>query len=208
MPLQNRVHPSGDLKAVSDRGLFLGNRGGEIHDETSRTLHPKRRWASKQWICCVLSFKDRQRTVMGNSYTELFFMDEVTALAAGHRPCFECRRKDAVSFATAWGSDTTRTSAAQMDAILHAERLDGKSKRVHQIDWEDLPVGAIVATNNQFIAKSGDGPLIWSFEGYRLADSQLTAALQRQVNCLTPPSVLTALKRGYQPHWHPSAMQE
>jgi len=93
MPLQNRVDPFGELFADRSRGLFLGNRGGRLHDD-DRALG-RRRWASRQWICCRLEFKDRHRKVWGKSYTELFFLDEVTALAAGHRPCFECRRNDA-----------------------------------------------------------------------------------------------------------------
>jgi hypothetical protein len=93
MPLQNRVDPFGALFATPARGLLMGNRGGRLHD-AQRKLGT-RRWASKQWICCVLDFNEWHRKVWGDSYTELFFLDEVTALAAGHRPCFERRRKDA-----------------------------------------------------------------------------------------------------------------
>ena len=100
MPLQNRVSPFGELFAASARGTLLGNRGGRIHRD-DRTLG-KRRFASRQWICCVLEFKGRRRKVWGDSYTELFFLDEPTALAAGHRPCFECRRAEARAFADAW----------------------------------------------------------------------------------------------------------
>ncbi len=96
MPLQNRVTPFGELAVTPARGTLMGNRGGRIHSD-SRTLG-RRRWASRQWICCVLKFKNRQRDVWGRYYTELFFLDEVTAFAAGHRPCFECRRKDAEQF--------------------------------------------------------------------------------------------------------------
>ena len=131
MPLQNRVDPFGELFATPARGtLFMGNRGGRIHTD-ERTL-TTRRWASRQWICCVLDFKGRQRDVWGRYYTELFFLDEVTALAAGHRPCFECRRKDAEDFADAW---RRRSSCARGRArrtwtsVLQAERLDGRAKR-------------------------------------------------------------------------------
>ena len=88
-PLQNRVDPFGALHATPERGRLMGNRGGRIHDETQRI--GRRRWASRQWIACVCEFKGRQRKVFGASYSELFFRDEPTALAAGHRPCFECR---------------------------------------------------------------------------------------------------------------------
>src|SRR5262249_5883937 len=100
MPLQNRVTPFGALVATSARGTIYGNRGGRFHRD-DRTLGT-RRWASRQWICCVLSFKGRRHEVWGRRYTALFFVDEVTALAAGHRPCFECRRAAATAFAEGW----------------------------------------------------------------------------------------------------------
>ncbi len=96
MPLQNRVDPFGNLLATPARGTLMGNRGGKFHTDDRKLT--RRRWASRQWICCVLDFKGRQRDVWGRFYTELFFLDEVTAFAAGHRPCFECRRKDAERF--------------------------------------------------------------------------------------------------------------
>ena len=114
MPLQNRVSPFGELFATPARGLLMGNRGGRIHDDKRQLA--SRRWASRQWICCVLDFKNRQRKVFGAGYSELFFLDEVTALAAGHRPCFECRRRDAIAFAEYWSKP--RPSAPQMDAVL------------------------------------------------------------------------------------------
>src|SRR5579863_10770447 len=100
MTLQNRVDPFGNLNAVAARGTMFGNRGGRFHTD-SKTL-TARRWASRQWICCLLDFKGRQRDVWGRFYTELFFLDEVTAFAAGHRPCFECRRQDALRFRQAF----------------------------------------------------------------------------------------------------------
>src|ERR1700759_2381145 len=101
MPLQNRIDPFGELFATPARGTMFGNRGGRIHTDGTRLT--KTRWPSRQWICCLLDFKGRQRDVWGRYYTELFFLDEVTALAAGHRPCFECRRTDAEQFAGLWG---------------------------------------------------------------------------------------------------------
>src|SRR5271154_4927188 len=116
MPLQNRVSPHGELFASPARGSLFGNRGGRFHTD-ARTL-TARRWASRQWICCVLDFKNRRRNVWGRFYTELFFLDEPTALAAGHRPCFECRRQDANVFREAWGRGwrcRATPSAPQMD---------------------------------------------------------------------------------------------
>src|ERR1700694_103678 len=122
MPLQNRVTPSGELLAVASRGLFMGNRGGRFHRD-DRSLGA-RRWVFRQWICWVTQFKQRHRAVWGNGYTELFFLDEPTALAAGHRPCFECRRRDAVAFAASWAAarhQLVPPRAAEMDRVLHAE---------------------------------------------------------------------------------------
>src|SRR3984893_16441108 len=116
MALQNRVDPFGDLIATPARGLLFGNRGGRFHRDP-QTLG-NRRWASRQWICCVLEFKNRRRKVWDTGYTELFFLDEPTALAAGHRPCFECRRRDAEAFRKAF-NERAWVSAPEMDAVLH-----------------------------------------------------------------------------------------
>src|ERR1700756_86958 len=133
MPLQNRINPFGELFATPARGTLFGNRGGRFHTD-AKTLRV-RRWVSRRWICCVLDFKGRRRDVWGRFYTELFFLDEPTALAAGHRPCFECRRKDAEAFAEMWrtaGGFGARPSADQMDEVLHHERLNGRAKRLHR----------------------------------------------------------------------------
>ena len=122
MPLQNRVTPFGELISTSARGTLMGNRGGKFH-ATNRAL-TGRRWVSRQWICCVLEFKNRQRDVWGRYYTELFFLDEVTAFAAGHRPCFECRRRDAELFAQLFSGKSYPASAGSMYEMLHAERFN------------------------------------------------------------------------------------
>src|SRR5215831_7590036 len=125
MPLQNRVTPFGEIVAVPERGLLMGNRG-IIHDPATRRLN--RRWASKAWIICLCEFRGVRRKVMATrSWTELFFLDEATALAAGHRPCFYCRRREANRFRAAWaaGHGAPLPTAAQMDAVLHSERLQG-----------------------------------------------------------------------------------
>jgi hypothetical protein len=201
-PLQNRVFPDGEIVATAARGTFYGNRGGRIHDPATQLLHPTKRWASRQWICCVLQFKARRRPLMGPGYTEMFFLDEITALAAGHRPCFECRRQDALRFAHAWRNDGTRETAPEMDRVLQGQRLDGRSKRTVARAWSDLPQGAMIAHQGQFIAKSSHGPLVWSMQGYRKTATGLEANI---VDCLTPESILTTLTNGYAPQWHPSA---
>lgn len=178
----------------------MGNRGGRIHD-----AHRKlglRRWSSKQWICCVLDFNNRHRKVWGDSYTELFFLDEVTALAAGHRPCFECRRKDAEHFAALFSGKAKRASAPAMDLVLHAERLDGKEKRLHCRDIDELPDGAMIARDGEAFAVRGKHLLHWTARGYDAAQPRWRAI---QVDVLTPPSMLKVLAGGYRPRWHASA---
>lgn len=197
MPLQNRVTPFADLVVEPARGLMMGNRGGRIHD-AARKLGT-RRWASKQWICCVLDFKARQRAVWGDSYTELFFLDEVTALAAGHRPCFECRRKDAQAFA---GFFPRVHTAPEMDVVLHRERLDGKAKRTHRRVIDTLPDGAMIAQGGEAFAVRGRHLLRWTPEGY---DKTQPRPRGTDVEVLTPASILKVLERGYAPLWHPSA---
>jgi len=203
MPLQNRVTPFGDLVADSARGLFMGNRGGRFH--TDAKMLTARRWASRQWICCVLDFKGRQRDVWGRFYTELFFLDEPTALAAGHRPCFECRRNDALAFAEKWRQAhrlRTRPKAAEMDQVLHGERLRGRAKRLHRRNSDALPDGAFVALEDAPYAVRGDVLLRWTAQGYATRKKRPRAIA---VDVLTPPAILAVLSAGYRPHWHPSA---
>src|SRR3978361_179913 len=128
MPLQNRVTPLGEIVSTPQRGLFTGNRG-IIHDPATKTLL-NRRWSSKAWLTCVCEFRSRRRDVMGTrSWTELFFLDEATALAAGHRPCFYCRHDEANRFRAAWeeGNGVVNVRAPGIDQALHAERLNGKA---------------------------------------------------------------------------------
>jgi hypothetical protein len=200
MPLQNRVDPFGELLAGPARGLLMGNRGGRLHDD-NRTLGT-RRWMSRQWICCKLEFNDRHRKVWGNSYSELFFLDEVTALAAGHRPCFECRRRDAEKFAALFSGKRTRATAAAMDRVLHTERLDGKAKRLHRAEIDTLPDGAMIAAGADAFALWGTRLLRWRPSGY--AESQRRPR-GTDVDVLTSPSIVAVLAAGYRPLWHPSA---
>jgi hypothetical protein len=200
MPLQNRVDPFGSLFADPARGLLMGNRGGRLHDEHRKL--GARRWTSKQWICCRLDFNNRHRDVWGDSYTELFFLDEVTALAAGHRPCFECRRKQAEQFAAQFSRGKPRARAAAMDAVLHAERLAGKAKRSHRRAIDTLPDGAMIALGGGAFAVRGNCLLRWTPSGYGRARPRPRGT---QVDVLTPPSILAVLSRGYQPLWHPSS---
>ena len=181
----------------------MGNRGGRFHTD-GKTL-TRRRWASHQWICCVLEFKGRRRDVWSSSYTELFFLDEPTAFAAGHRPCFECRRKDAEAFAEKW-REVRRLRrppyAAEMDDVLHAERLLGRTKRLHRRNIGELPDGAIAEFDGAAFAIRGDTLLHWTPEGYHARKSR---PRRIAIDVLTPPAILEILSAGYEPRWHPSA---
>jgi hypothetical protein len=203
MPLQNRVTPSGDIIATPHRGMFTGNRG-IIHDPATKTLLT-RRWASRAWLTCVCEYKGRRRDVMGGrSWTELFFLDEATALAAGHRPCFFCRRDDANRFRAAWeaGNGVAGILADQIDVVLHRERLNGRAKRLHALPApiERLPDGTMVALSGESYLVVKSDLLRWSFDGYYGAAVGAGPAM-----LLTPPSTLRALQAGYRPVLHPSA---
>jgi hypothetical protein len=203
MPLQNRVIPTGDIIATPERGLFVGNRG-IIHDPATRTLLTKR-WSTPAWLTCVIEFRGRRRKVMARrSWTELFFLDEATAFAAGHRPCFYCRRDDANRFRAAWedGNGRRELLAPDIDAVLHRERLDGRGKRLHTLPMPlaKLPDGAMVqAGGDSFVIAQGRA-LRWTPGGY----SEVSGALQDPM-LLTPPSTLRAFVAGYRPLLHPSA---
>jgi hypothetical protein len=206
MPLQNRVDPFGELVATPERGLFMGNRGGRFHRD-DRTLGG-RRFASRAWICCRLAFKERHREVWGRGYTELFFLDEVTAFAAGHRPCFECRRADAQAFADCWADAfglAAPPRAAEMDRVLHAERLDGRRQRLHRMEPGELPDGAMVQSDaGHALAVSNGSVRPWTPSGYGPPAPRENA--HGTAPCvLTPPAIVAVLRAGYRPHWHPSA---
>jgi hypothetical protein len=210
MPLQNRVTPLGDIIATPHRGMFTGNRG-IIHDPATKTLL-RRRWASRAWLTCVCEFRGRRRKVMGGrSWTELFFLDEATACAAGHRPCFFCRREEANAFRAAWerGNHVSGLRAADIDEVLHRERLDGSRKRLHAIDVPllKLPDGAMVqAGERSFLIVQGQA-LAWSPAGYRKPNEAIARVLEanERAMLLTPPSTLRAFSAGYRPLLHQSA---
>jgi hypothetical protein len=214
-PLRNRVTPEGEIVATAHRGLLMGNRGGALH-LPDRTLGA-RRWVTKQWIACVLEFRGRHRQVMQpKRYTELFFLDEATALAAGHRPCFECRRADAERFAELWAQSqghaqgrSGRERAPAMDEALHAERLDRRGgKRTFRARGADLPSGTFVRYGR---AGEGTRPCLivgnhlaaWHPSGYTSLISPATTG--EIVDVLTPPSIVAVLSAGYRPMLHPSA---
>lgn len=197
MALQNRVTPFGEVVALPGRGTMMGNRG-ILHDEDRRIV---RAFAVKRWIACVLEFRGRYRTVMTpHRYTELFFLDEAAALSAGHRPCAECRRADYNRFRELWSRTIGGANDADsMDLRLHAERLDGKKKRVVRADVSSLPDGAYVALDGKAHLVLGEALLEWSESGYRAARTRPTRGL---VEVLTPQTIVRIIAAGYRPAIH------
>jgi hypothetical protein len=202
MHLQNRVTPFGEIVAISQRGMFTGNRG-IIHDPATKTLL-NRRWATKTWLVCSCEYKGRRRAVMASrSWTELFFLDEAVAFAAGHRPCFFCRRAAAERFRDCWAAAKggLRPSAKTIDGVLHQERIERGCKRIHPIPGPlaELPDGAmVVAAGSAFTLHSGRAHR-WTNEDYAPPER-----LRHADGLLTPPSTLMALASGYRPVLHPS----
>jgi hypothetical protein len=202
MPLQNRVKPTGEIVVHPSRGTFTGNRG-IIHDPATRTLL-KKRWSTDAWLTCVLDFRGRRRRVMERrSWTELFFLDEATAFAAGHRPCFFCRRDDANRFRAAWekGNRTGEVLAPEIDAVLHRERFTS-AKKLHPLPKpiDKLPDGTMVQAGEECFLIVGGKPFAWSPDGYLATKRDLSEA-----KLLTPPSVVRAFAAGYRPVLHGSA---
>lgn len=209
MALQNRVDPFGEVVATAARGTMFGNRGGRFHTPGRRLT--QRRWVNRQWICCMLEFRGRRREVMSPvSYTELFFLDEATAFAAGHRPCFECRRGDALLFRDAFVRGNGHllleadVHAAKIDRILHQERLaPGGRKRTFKAPLAALPNGTMVVApgSAHSAALLWDGALYpWSFEGY----GEPTTAPDTVAAVLTPRAAVGAFRAGYVPGVHAS----
>jgi hypothetical protein len=207
MALQNRVDPAGAIRTDPARGLFMGNRGGPLHDNDRRIVRPHK---SQSWIICLTSFKNRRRPLMQpGRYTELFFTDEATALSAGHRPCFECRRKDALAFAGAMarGRSVDSFKASEIDDLLHRERrlpIEHPSRGVAPEQVAFLPNGVFLTDGVRYLLVLNGRLLHWSYAGYTaISQDDLTAisGFQR----LTPASTATAIRHGYRPILHPSA---
>jgi hypothetical protein len=205
MPRQNRVTPFSELIATNARGTLMGNRG-ILHDERRQIRRP---FVGTRWIICVLEFKNRHRTVMTpNRYTELFFLDEATALAAGHRPCAECQRARYLEFREAWtaanrGSARTTPSATEIDTVLHAERLEsGRAKRTYREQPTRLPSGVMMADDESrawLVLQDTLRP--WTPGGYGAPQPMGS----RAVHVLTPRSIVRAIRRGFRVDVHPSA---
>lgn len=207
MPLRNRVTPFNDIVAVAARGTLMGNRG-RLHDEQGAL--GGRLYTTRSWVACVLQFKDRHRPVMqAGRYTELFFLDEPTALAAGHRPCGQCRHADYQRFLAAWRAGNERPAASldEIDRQMQDERFDRRTRRQKRFaaDIATLPDGSMVSLPLEpgaaFLLWQGR-LLEWAATGYHSC-RRLPATLAVEV--LTPRSTVLALAAGYQPAPHPTA---
>jgi hypothetical protein len=189
MPLQNRVTPLGDLIATPARGLVYGNRGC-LHGDEGRI---RRRWATRRWIACRLEYRGWHRgpLLQPGKFTELFFLDEATAFAAGHRPCALCRREDYVRFGELFPGPST---ADAMDEQLHHERVDGRGRRFHEAALDDLPDGALVLEDGEPWLVLGSQLLRWTPAGY----AERSPRKIGQATVITPPSLVAVLAAGWE----------
>jgi hypothetical protein len=204
VPLQNRVTPLGELVADPARGLVYGNRGC-LHDAAGRIRRP---YGVKRWIACRLEFRGRRRSPLmrPGRFTELFFLDEVTAFAAGHRPCAECRRQDYDRFAGLWLDLHGERGADAIDARLHEERVDPvtRTHRLHTAALDELPDGAFVLDRGAPKLVLGTSLLSWTPAGYERPERRPEGA----ATLVTPPSLVAVLRSGWEsavPVLHPSA---
>jgi len=209
MPLQNRVNPFGGLDAVQARGAWLGNRG-ILHNDDKQIVSL---WRSKAWITCRLRFKSVHRVVFSpHTWSELFFLDEATAFAAGHRPCAYCRRKRYSEFKQAWCSANASLIAlphppvTEIDLQLHAQRVTrGGTKVTHRERFGSLPTGTFVV-RERTPCLIWQGQLFpWSHKGY--GHPVPTPAPNSSATVLTPASIVAMFRKGFQPAVHPSAVR-
>jgi len=206
MPHQNRVDPFGQLNSVNDRGAWMGNRG-ILHDDQGRIVA---QWRLKRWIICVLHFKGRHRQVFTpHRYSELFFLDEATAFAAGHRPCAECQRARYNEFCLAWSAANPKLShgkvlrADDIDRQLHNERaIRGGGKQFYQAGLATLPSGTFIDRGGLAYLVWNGALLPWTFSGYGPP-----IAIQRDeiVRVMTPLSIVSTFKSSFVPQVHESA---
>jgi hypothetical protein len=207
MPLQNRVTPLGELVADPARGLVYGNRGC-LHDEVGRI---RRSYNGRRWIACRLEFRGwlRRPLLQPGRFTELFFLDEATAFGAGHRPCALCRRADFDRFIELWRElHPGQVGADAIDAQLHAERLEGRERRLHPGRLDELPDGAFVLSDGEPRLVLGAELLRWSPAGY---GERTRRPAGTEVVVVTPPSLVAVLRSGWEPLvplFHPSARGE
>jgi hypothetical protein len=200
MPLQNRVDPFGNIFRTPARGTFMGNRGGALHNSDREIV---RSYKSRRWITCVLEFKGRYRRVMSpGRYTELFFLDEAVAFAAGHRPCAECRRERYNAFKRAWqGPNNAAVNADQMDWDLQRARIAGRRKITYDAPVDLLPNGCFVQIEGHAWLVWNDALLLWTPEAYA---QRMARPKNSIVTVLTPQPIVACFRQGYEPEIHGS----
>lgn len=199
MPYQNRVTPFSEIITTSARGMFMGNRGC-LHDDTTTI---KRNHKGKRWIICLLEFNGRKRAIMQpHKYTELFFLDEATALSAGHRPCAECQRERFKTFKAHWvqahNVDAKSLRVDAIDSTLHKQRLASSKP---QANLDELPNGAFITLNSDTMPYMiwDDYLFPWQPEGY---GDPIARPIQPNVTLLTPPAIVAVLANGFAPIVH------
>jgi hypothetical protein len=208
MPLRNRATPFGELIETPARGTLMGNRGCLVDGDRQIV----RRYQGRRWIACVLDFKGRRLPLMEPGHnTQLFFLDEATTLAAGHRPCMECRRHDFIRFREHWAAanadriDEAQPSTAAIDAVLHTDRITRDGKRVlYPEQISNLPAGSFIILEPgapEAYLVMQDRLLLWTPQGYVQPMPRPAGGV---VQVLTPRSIVRALRDGYQARIHPS----
>ncbi len=202
MPLQNRVDPWGNLNAISAKGAWLGNRG-ILHNNQKQLVA---QWRHSNWVTCVLEYKGRRREIFSpNNYSELFFLDEATALSAGHRPCAECRSKRYREFKEFWckANHLESVTSRELDKQLHAERaIRGGGKAVFEAEFVNLPSGTFIELEGKALLHWSGNLYSWSATGYTLFEGSLEPS--KVVTVLTPFSIVGIFRLGFTPQVHES----
>lgn len=205
MTLQNRVNPWGKLhQHPSKKAMLMGNRGGRLHNSNKQII---KQWATQSWIHCLTTFGNIKREVFGDSYSELFFLDEATALSAGHRPCGECQRKRYQEFKKIWlniNNAGISISAKEMDKRIHQDRINAeKMQHTFQANLSELPIGTFFEYASEAIVVYKENCyLIWSFDGYQ---KKIELPQNLIVTVLTPQTFVKMFDHGYVPNFHSSA---
>ena len=205
MALQNRVAPTGEIVATSERGMLMGNRGGAMHNENKELVSLSK---SRRWITCRLQFKGRKRELMSPGlYTELFFLDEATAFSAGHRPCAECRRERFNEFKTKWleanaeSLDGSFKSVEQIDKVMHSQRIQNNEKVTFEAPCNTLPDGTMISIDGETYLVWEGKLYLWSFAGYPPSQKSID---EKNVTVLTPKAYVKMFELGFRPVVHES----
>ncbi len=203
MPIQNRVDPWGNIIATTTKGTLLGNRG-ILHNGKKQIV---KAYQHQSWVTCRLEFKQRKRKIMSpNNYTELFFLDEATAFAVGHRPCCECRRERYLEFKGYWvranmNKQANEVKISVINRLMHNDRMNKGAKIIHKANIKNLPDGTIFSYKNFAYLIFKTKVFLWSFEGYSYAKN---INIPNEVDVLTPKSIVNIFRLGFKPEIHKS----